>query len=473
MHVPALEEIASALGEPRIRRNGEIPRRNWADSARLEPVEPLGLVLPETTGHVSTVLSICHRHAQPVVTQGGLTGLAGGAHPGAGEIALSLERMTGIEEVDAASSTLTALAGTPLQVLQQAAEDASMTCGIDLGARGSCTIGGNVATNAGGNQVLRYGMTRRNVLGLEVVTADGSVVRSLNKMTKNNTGYDWTQLFIGSEGTLGVITRVTLALHPHLFARSSALIAVDSTHDAIAVLRRLEQLPAGLLVFEAMWREFYDIAVTTMGVDAPLHRGRDLYILVEAPSPGGGDHALEDGLSALYAEGLVADAVMAKSVADRRRFWALRESVYDYHRHFPPGAGFDISIPLDRMAEAIESFRADLPASLPGVVWVVFGHLADSNIHLKVMPAQTTPAEHENIERLVYARTRSLGGSISAEHGIGRIKRPYLALSRSEAELQLMKTMKRALDPKDILNRGRVLSWQLSGDQTADGCGSP
>jgi FAD/FMN-containing dehydrogenase len=205
-----IDALKDGLGS-QVKTGSDIPLRNHADASGLSPTPPKALVMPQTTEDVATALRICHEHNHAVVTQGGLTGLAG-AHPQAGEIALSLERMTGIEEIDAASATLTALAGTPLAAVQQAADDAGYLCGIDLGARGTCTIGGNAATNAGGNQVLRYGMARRNILGLEVVLADGTVIRSLNKMLKNNAGYDWTQLFIGSEGTLGVITRVVIGL---------------------------------------------------------------------------------------------------------------------------------------------------------------------------------------------------------------------------------------------------------------------
>ncbi len=453
----AVDELLAALGPEKVRVGSQVPLRNHADSAGLETTAPIALVLPRTTEDVSTALAICHRHRQPVVTQGGLTGLAGGAHPCEGEIAISLEKMVGVEEVDLSSNTLTALAGTPLQIVQQAAEAAGLMCGIDLGARGSCAIGGNVATNAGGNQVLRYGMTRKNVLGLEVVTADGTVVRSLNKMMKNNAGYDWTQLFIGSEGTLGIVTRVVLALHPRPVGVRSALLAAGSTSDAIAALRRMERsLPSGLLVFEAMWREFYDIATNTMGVPAPLERGRDVYLLVEAPTGTDAD-VFETVLGDILESHLIEDAVVAKSESERRTFWALRESVYDYGRHFGQGVGFDISIPLDRMGDAIDAFRNDIPTTFSGVTWVAFGHLADSNIHLQVIPSAFDFNTQKSIEELVYERTRALGGSISAEHGIGRAKRPYLGMTRTGPELSLMATIKRALDPEDILNRGRVV----------------
>ena len=270
----AVQDLLATLGPDLVRTGNAIPERNWADQVGLPPQRPIALVLPRTTEDVSKALEICHRHRQPVVTQGGMTGLAGGAHPGEGEVALSLERMVGIEEVDTASNTLTALSGTPLYLIQQAAEEAGLMCGIDLGARGSCSIGGNVATNAGGNQVLRYGMARKNVLGLEVVMADGRVIRSLNKMMKNNAGYDWTQMFIGSEGTLGVITRVVLGLHARPQNIQTAVLAVEGAADAIAVLRAAEKaLPGGLLVFEAMWSEFYGIATTTIGVPAPSSAG--------------------------------------------------------------------------------------------------------------------------------------------------------------------------------------------------------
>jgi FAD/FMN-containing dehydrogenase len=454
----AVEELLATLGPDLMRTGADIPERQSADAAGIAPQPPLALVLPRTTEDVATALRICHAHGQAVVTQGGLTGLAGGAHPGAGEVAISLQRMVGVEDLDAESNTLTALAGTPLQVIQQAAEEAGLMCGIDLGARGSCSIGGNVATNAGGNQVIRYGMTRRNVLGLEAVLADGQVVRSLNKMQKNNAGYDWTQLFIGSEGTLGIVTRVVLALHARPQGVQTALLAADSTPDAIAILRAAERaLPAGLLVFEAMWREMYEIATTTIGVPAPIPRGHEVYLLVEAPTGEAGPEPFEAFLAELYERGLVKDAVVAKSRAERDRFWALRESVYEYKRLIPNEINFDVSFPLNRMEEAVALFRKAIPEAFPDAIYCIFGHLADSNIHVNVMPKVKSPEVKKAVERVVYDCTRQLGGSVSAEHGIGRHKRPYLPLSRTAPELALMASIKHALDPKGILNPGRVL----------------
>jgi FAD/FMN-containing dehydrogenase len=454
-----IEALRATLGS-QVRTADDIPARNFSDASGLQPTPPRALILPRTTDEVSAALKICREHGQPVVTQGGLTGLAGGAHPQAGEIALSLEHMNGIEEVDAASATLTALAGTPLVLVQQAADEAGFLCGIDLGARGSCTIGGNAATNAGGNQVLRYGMARRNILGLEVVLADGTVVRSLNKMLKNNAGYDWTQLFIGSEGTLGVITRVVIGLHPKSQGVQTALCAVSSFEDALLVLRQFQQThPGRLLVFEAMWQEFMRVATQICGLSPAFEAEHDITLLIEADmgAEPAGTEAFSLFLSDLYEQDLIKDAVVAQSSADRNRFWAYRETPYEYGRFLPEEIRFDVSVPLDRMTEAVAHLRQEMPKQWPEAIYVVFGHVADSNIHINVAIQDMTDAIKKGVQNLVYDLVSRLGGSVSAEHGIGRIKRPYLSLSRTEPELALMAKMKQVLDPAGILNPGRVL----------------
>jgi FAD/FMN-containing dehydrogenase len=454
-----IDALVEALGS-KIRTGPDIPSRNHADASGLQPAVPQALILPQTTEDVSTALRICHKHRQSVVTQGGLTGLAGGAHPQTDEIALSLERMNGVEEIDPASATLTALAGTPLAVVQQAADEAGFLCGIDLGARGTCTIGGNIATNAGGNQVLRYGMARRNTLGLEVVLADGTVVRSLNKMLKNNAGYDWTQLFIGSEGTLGIITRAVIGLHPKPQGLQTALCAVGRFDDALVVLRRFQQAhPGRLLVFEAMWREFMTVATEICGLPPAFESEHDVTLLIEADmgEDPAGTEAFSLLLSEFYEQDLIKDAVVAQSRADRNRFWAYRETPYEYGRFLPEEIRFDVSVPLNRMTEAVTHLRREMPKQWPDVVYVVFGHVADSNIHINVAIHDMTDDIKKGVQGLVYELVSRLGGSISAEHGIGRIKRPYLPLSRTETELALMMKMKQTLDPEGILNPGRIL----------------
>ena len=456
----AVQLLLSALGPDIVKLGEAIPGRNLQDATKRDVTPPAALVLPRRTEDVSAALRICHAEGQAVVAQGGMTGLAGGAHPGAGEVALSLERMTGVEEIDRDAGTLTALAGATLAVIQAAADEAGFQCGVDLGARGSCTIGGNVATNAGGNQVIRYGMTRRNVLGLEVVLANGEVVRSLNKMLKNNAGYDWTQLFIGSEGTLGVVTRVVLGLHPKPAGIESALVAVNSLADAVTILRAAGRaLPGGLLVFEAMWADFMTVADERLGLRPPFATTPPLTLLIETPSDGSvvGRDLLERFLADWLEQGVAKDAVIAQSGADRARFWAFRESVYEHGRFWPFSVGFDVSLPIGRMAGAVEGIAADLDAGWPDATHVFFGHVADSNLHLNVMRHSLDAETKRGIEAVVYGHVARVGGSISAEHGVGRAKRDYLHLSRSPPELALMRTMKAALDPAGILNPGRVL----------------
>ncbi len=455
-----LARLAALLGPRRFATGAAIPARNAADAAGGAPQPPLAVAMPETTAEVAAVLRLCHTAGQAVVVQGGLTGLAGGAHPRPGEIALSLERLKGVEEVDTTSATLTARAGTPLAEVQAAAEAAGLLCGIDLGARGSCTIGGNVATNAGGNQVLRYGMARRNVLGLEVVLADGTVLTRLNKMMKNNAGYDWTQLHIGSEGTLGVITRVVLALHPRPQAVQTALCAVAGTEGALALLAGLTaRFGPGLLVFEAMWHEFLEVARDRIVRTRVFDPTPAAAVLVEVAMGAAADpaDAFADALGALMEEGRLADAVIARSEAERARLWAWRESVYEYTRLGLPIINFDLGVPRIAMAAAVAELRALARARWPRSVTVMFGHIADSNLHVVVAIDPADGLSEVAIEDAVYAVVAGHGGSISAEHGIGVIKRPWLGLSRTDPELALMRRLKATLDPAGILNPGRVL----------------
>ena len=450
--------LLQALGPDMVRSGDAIPARHGQDALRRPPTPPAALLLPRDTAEVSAALRHCHAHGLRVVVQGGLTGLAAGAHPGPGEVALSLERMSGVEEIDADCATMTVLAGTPLQVAQDAADAAGFLLPIDLGARGSCTVGGVVSTNAGGNHVVRYGMTRQHVLGLEAVLADGAVLRRLNKMAKNNTGLDWTQLLIGTEGTLGVITRAVFALQPRLPGVRTALVAVPGFAAALALLRRGgHALPGGWLTFEAMWREFLDIAIDLVGVPPPMARGADLWLLLEAGTAPG-DPALDTLLEGAMADGLVLDAVLAESKAQRRGIWALRESPYEYAKHLPRILGFDVSIPRGRMQHAVDALRAAMAEAHPAERFGLFGHIGDSNLHvIATLPEAGEDAAKAAIEALVYGIVAAHDGSVSAEHGIGRAKRAWLHLSRTSAELDVLRRVKTALDPTGTLNDGRVL----------------
>lgn len=453
----ALAALVEVVGSGGLRSGEAIPARNRKDASDTPEGLPALLVAPRTTEEVAAVLAICSRFALPVVVQGGMTGLAGGATPQAGEVALSLERMTGVEEIDPVARTMTVLAGTPLAVVQEKATEAGFLYGVDLGARGTCTIGGNVATNAGGVQVLRYGMTRRNVLGLEAVMADGRIVSHLKKVVKNNAGYDWTQLFIGSEGTLGVVTRVLLALQPAVNGTQTALCAAGSVGNALAALNRLEaRLGGGLLAFEAMWSEYMKAATEQSGLPVPFAAEPELVLVIEAamgPSSTG-EESFAEALAELAEEGLLDDALIAQSGRDRQRFWAYREANYEFYRDLPPGIHFDVSIPLGSMADAVALLRQRVKARSGTAFPIVFGHLADSNLHLSL---HDETGDFSGFAEIVYELVREKQGSISAEHGVGILKRPYLGMSRSEAELALMTSLKRTLDPGNILNRGRIL----------------
>jgi len=454
-----LAKLESCLDARDIMRGDDIPQHNRKDWAEWKPSgEPLALVTARTTQQVSAILRQCNACRQPVVIQGGMTGLAGGATPQAGEIAISLEKLRGIEDIDTVGRTMTVLAGTTLREVQQAAEAADLYYGVDLGSRDTCTIGGNVATNAGGIQVLRYGMTRRNVVGIEAVLADGTVVRRLNKLSKDNTGYNWRELLVGSEGTLGVITRVVLALQPRPAAVQSALCRVTSVDNAYRLLAGLEAaFPASILAFEAMWREYLDMArlVTTM---QPFDGELELVILCEAAL--GQGEPLRDAfvvcLSDLMEQGVITDANVAQSSAERERFWSLREAVYEIDRVLPKSEHFDVGLPFGRMDEGVQQLRNLVAKTFPASVLIVYGHLGDGNIHLAVSP-RAQAGDADTLKTGIYEIICSLGGSISDEHGIGVLKRPYLHCGTSAAELSIMRSLKSALDPNWILGKGRIL----------------
>lgn len=459
--VDALAALAQAVGPGALLTGDAIPERNHRDASRLPAHPPAALVLPRTTEEVAAVVQACACFQLALVVQGGMTGLAGGATPAEGEIALSLEKMSGVEEIDPVSRTMTALAGTPLTVIQEKATEAGFLYGVDLGARGSCTIGGNVATNAGGVQVLRYGMTRRNVLGLEIVLADGRIVRHLEKVVKNNAGYDWTQLFIGSEGTLGIVTRVLLALLPAISGVQTALCAASSTSKALSALNRLDaRLGGSLLAFEAMWPEYMRAAAEHVGMPCPFAQPAEVTLIIEAAMGSGeaGPESFGEALSELIEEGLVEDALIAQSSRDRERFWTYREGNYEFYRLMPPGVHFDVSIPLASIERAISLLRERVLTCHATAQLIVFGHLADSNLHISIH-APELDGLRAGFSAIVYELVKEMRGSISAEHGVGVLKRPYLGMSRSAEELALMATLKRTLDPAGILNRGRILAF--------------
>ena len=454
-----VDALVSIAGTDGILRDGDVQGRS-AGMLRPDTLQANLLVRPKTTAQVAAILKLCNDTRQPVVTQGGLTGLVHGADAAPDELILSLERMNAIEEIDPLQRVAVVQAGVTLQALQDAVEKQDLSFPLDLGARGSATLGGNAATNAGGNRVIRYGMMRDMVLGVEAVLADGSVVSSLNRMIKNNAGYDLKQLFIGSEGTLGIITRLVLRLRERPRSHNVAFVAIDGFDRLTAFLKHMDSTLGGSLsAFEAMWREFYELVTTAPAKSSPpLPHGHAYYVLVESL---GADQALdaarlEAALEAALQQGLIADAAIARSERERAAIWALRDDVMQTARHGMPFV-FDVSLPIAAMETYIAEVRAALAARWPQHHCWVFGHLGDGNLHLAIRPAEARAETHAEVEGIVYTPLAKIGGSVSAEHGVGLEKKPYLHLSRNEAEIALMRMLKRSFDPNNILNPGKIV----------------
>ena len=453
-----IDQLSAALEPAALCQGDAVPdarRSDWSGEAGPRPSVWLR---PSTTEQVSAILTLCHTAGQPVAVQGGLSGLCGGATPGEREWILSLDRLIGVETLDPEAMTVTVKAGTPLQTVQEAADAAGLMFPLDLGARGSCQIGGAIATNAGGNRVIRYGMTRDLVLGLEAVLPDGRVISQMTPFVKNNTGYDLKQLFVGSEGTLGIVTRAVLRLAPPPRHPLSAFCAFDSFDGLKAFLGRARRaLDSDLLAFEALWQDYYRLAVThapTAKTILPVDFSH--YALIEAAGPGSDDdHPLHGLLEQAFEDGLLADAAVARSAQDAADFWAVREAVGDLGPVLSPFVPFDVSLALGDTQAFIDRVRSRLAERAPRTTACFFGHLGDGNIHIFVSLDERTDAK--TIDDLVYAEVAAFGGAISAEHGIGTHKKPYLHHSRSPAELDLMRTLKGAVDPKGLLNPGRVI----------------
>lgn len=410
---------------------------------------------PGTVAEVSAIMKLAHETGTPIVPQGGNTGLVGGQIPHGGEIVLSLSRLNAIRALDPDGDTITVEAGCILDQVHRAAEAAGRLFPLSLGSEGSCQIGGNLSTNAGGTAVLAYGNARELVLGLEVVLADGRVWNGLRALRKDNTGYSLKDLFIGAEGTLGIVTRAVLRLVEAEPFRAVALLVVPDVAAARVVLNRLERLP-GLSALEAMWPDYWSYARRATGID-PLSAepsGRQVVLLAELR--GWADDALRDALleaaGRLMEVGLVLDAALAASEAQAERFWRLREANAELYRHFPHLLGFDLSIDPGRMEDLIAGVAASLAAPQEAL-W--FGHMGDANLHLAVTGVDAAAAK--DVKRCVYDAVRDLEGSVSAEHGIGAEKLDWLGHTRTAAEIALMRSLRTLLDPNGIMNPGRTV----------------
>lgn len=456
----AASALREALGAQVVAWPHEFGDRRVEDWSGLPSAVPLALIRPHDTREVAVALEICNRHGQPVVTQGGLTGLVGGANLRGDEVALSLDRMNHIVEIDDVSGTMTVEAGTPLQVVQEAASAAGFYFPLDLGARGSCSIGGNLATNAGGNRVIKYGMMRDQVLGIEAVLANGSIVGGLKKMIKDNSGYDLRNLLIGSEGTLAIITRAVLRLRPKPTAIATAWCGLPDFEAVTTLLRRAQAgLASGVSAFEVMWAGYYDAVLGNLSnLRAPLGTPHPFYVLLESAGTDPVRHgdAFEEFLGAMLEEGVVTDAALASSEAHAQAFWAIRDAPGEYHRFIPNHAAYDVSFSIAQVGEAAARCDTRLRTQWPDATIMIYGHLGDGNIHIVVDVLGLPKHDHDAIDQAIYDVTREFGGSISAEHGIGTKKKHFLHLTRSEADVASMRAIRQALDPGCILNPGKI-----------------
>ncbi len=464
-----LQTLRHIAGPLNVLSEGDLTawEQDWRKRAR---GKALTVVKPANADEVAAIVKACAAAGVSIVAQGGNTGLVSGSTPDASgqQVVLSLQRMNAVRELDAANLTVTAEAGCILQSLQDSAENAGFLLPLSLAAEGSCTIGGNLATNAGGTQVVRYGNARDLCLGLEVVTAQGDIWHGLSGLRKDNTGYDLRDLFVGSEGTLGIITAATLKLYPRPAAQLTAWAAVPSMQDAVTLLGLAQQhLGSNLTGFEVMGKFALSLVVKNFKqLRVPLYQDSAFCVLLENSDPESETHArvqFERLLETALKQGCVTDAVVAENLSQARQLWHIRETIPLAQAEEGLNIKHDISVPISRIPEFVEVTEALLQQALPGVRLVNFGHLGDGNLHYNVQaPAQGDPKaflrDHEaEVNSLVYDSAVRFGGSISAEHGIGSLKLDKLEQHKSPVALGMMRAIKRALDPQGIMNPGRVV----------------
>ena len=476
-----LDALRATVGEPHVLTNADAAPylTDWRERYR---GQALAIVRPGSTDAVAAVVRLCADAGIPIVPQGGNTGLCGGGTPddSGRAIVLSLTRLNRIRGLDLDNDTMDVEAGCVLQTVQEAARDAGRLFPLSLASEGSCTIGGNLATNAGGTQVLRYGTMRQLTLGLEVVTARGDIWHGLRGLRKDNTGYDIRDLYIGSEGTLGIITAATLKLYPLPVARCTALLALASIDDAITMLARARHgFGASLTAFEVMAgnclvdvvRCFPQQQLPFAGASATL----PWYALLELSDSESETHArerFETVLAKAMESGCVKDAVIAQSTAQSHALWHLRESIPLAEKAAGKSIKHDVSIPVSRMAVFVHDTNRALQQAFPGIRHVIFGHLGDGNLHYNVARGDHWTevdllARGDAVSELVHDRVQAMGGSISAEHGVGQLKRDALARYKDPVELALMRSLKQTLDPRNIMNPGKVLPSEFSAGVAA------
>lgn len=467
-----LDKFAKIVGSKHVLTDPAEMRPFLTDWRGLYQGSAFAIVKPANTQEVSEIVRICASENIGIVPQGGNTGLVGGSIPfeTGNEIVLSLKRLNQVREVDPLSDTMTVDAGVTLKSVQEAAESVDRLFPLSLASEGSCTIGGNLATNAGGTAVLAYGNARDLVLGLEVVLADGRIWDGLGKLRKDNTGYDLRNIFIGSEGTLGIITAVVLKLFPAPKSRSTAICGLTSPENALALFTLAKKKSgAALTTFELMPRLGIEMVVQHIPNNRdPLSSRHEWYVLMELSSAGNGglNEEFEQLLADAFEQELVSDAVIASSLDQRDDFWRLRESLSDAQGFEGGSIKHDISVPLASVPQLIADVNRDVELLIPGIRPVPFGHLGDGNLHFNM----TQPigadksaflARWDDVNEIVHGYTLKANGSISAEHGIGRLKRGMLEKVKDPVAYDMMRALKSTFDPKNILNPGKVVSPKL------------
>jgi FAD/FMN-containing dehydrogenase len=426
-----------------------------------QPLQAVAVVLPASTQEVAAILQLCNQLKQEVVVHGGLTNLVGGTETQPHQLVLSLERMNTIEEVDPISKTLTAQAGVIIENLIDAAAERDLMLPLNFGAKGSAQIGGALATNAGGLRVFRFGMTRQLVLGLEYVLPDGRIVSSLKKIIKDNSGYDLKQLLIGSEGTLGIITKVVLRLTQAPKTRSSALVGVQNYAKVLDLLKHLDKGLGGTLSgFELMWQHTFETMTTPPSIHtAPLPKDYPYYVFIETMGndPENDFLRLETLITEALETDIILDGVLAQTQRELNTIWQIREDVSVLAAQAQDDQHFDISLPIPKIGSIIDSITQELRALSFVDRIFTFGHVADGNIHFIIGKKQNSPEIIKAINEVVYRQLKENNGSVSAEHGIGLHKKDYLNTSKSEVEIAIMKQLKALFDPHQILNPKRII----------------
>ena len=451
-----LEDLRAAVGASHAVTDREVMAQHETDWTGVYRGRARAVVRPSSTAEVAALMTACARWAAPVVVQGGNTGLVGGSVPddSGRAVVVSTRRLARVGDVDSTAGQVTVDGGATLASVRSHVLAAGFDVPVDLAARATATLGGMTATNAGGTRVLRHGTMRRNVLGVEAVLADGTVISHLAGLEKDNTGYDLGGLLCGSEGTLGVITRVRLRLVPDLPHRVTALLAVDHLDAAVAVVSRLRGAVDGLEAAEYVVRRGVDLVIERFGASDPFARPYPVYLLVEAAASRDPTDELGDALAGTG----VLDVAVSSSPARRESLWQLRELHTDALGSVGPPRKYDVTVPVRRLPDFVAAATAVVEAREQPLVLHHFGHLGDGNVHLNVLGTTALTAEQlHDLDAAVLGQVASVGGSISAEHGIGRLKRPWLSLSRSPAELAAFRALKVALDPAGLLNPGVLL----------------